>query len=215
MSIELNAELRDDMGKGASRRLRRVNKVPGIVYGENKAPQTIQLEQHAVQYELKHEAFYTQVLSLNIAGKKEDVLLRDLQHHPIKQQIMHIDFLRVDAKTAVHVHVPLHFKGAENSPGVKLQGGQVSHVLSEVEVVCLPKDIPEYIEVDLSALDVGDIVHLTDLVMPAGVEILALKHGVEHDTAIANIHARKGGGDDEEETGGAAPAADATGGDKA
>ncbi len=215
MSIELNAELRDDMGKGASRRLRRVNKVPGIVYGENKAPQTIQLEQHAVQYELKHEAFYTQVLSLNIAGKKEDVLLRDLQHHPIKQQIMHIDFLRVDAKTAVHVHVPLHFNGAENSPGVKLQGGQVSHVLSEVEVVCLPKDIPEYIEVDLSALDVGDIVHLTDLVMPAGVEILALKHGVEHDTAIANIHARKGGGDDEEETGGAAPAADATGGDKA
>lgn len=191
MSIELIAELRDVKGKSASRRLRHVNKVPAIVYGAGKEPQNIMLEQKDVQYVLPNEAVYSQVLSLNIAGKKEDVLLRDLQHHPCKIEILHMDFMRVDAKKAVHVHVPLHFIGEENSPGVKTEGGQVSHVVMEIEVECLPKDIPSFIEVDLSEMHLGDIVHLSEIKLPAGVESLVLKHGADHDTAVANIHLRK------------------------
>jgi large subunit ribosomal protein L25 len=191
MSIELNAELRDVKGKGASRRLRHANKVPAIIYGGGKDPQSIMLEQKEVQYILPNEAFYSQVLSLNIGDKKEDVLLRDLQHHPYKIDIMHMDFLRVDAKKMVHVHVPLHFVGEELSPGIKTEGGQVSHVVMEIEVECLPKDIPSFIEVDLSGMHLGDIIHLSDIKLPAGVESLTLKHGGDHDTAIANIHQRK------------------------
>ena len=192
MTIELNATLRDDMGKGASRRLRHVGKLPGIVYGAGKDPVNVTLIQKDVQYVLPQEAFFSQVLSLNLEGKKEDVLLRDLQHHPYKQDIMHIDFLRVDAKTAVHVHVPLHFVGEETAPGVKTEGGAVSHVVVEVEVECLPKDIPEFIEVDLSGMHLNDILHLSDIKLPKGVEILALKQGADHDTAVASIHVRKG-----------------------
>ncbi|MDH3342876.1 MAG: 50S ribosomal protein L25/general stress protein Ctc [Gammaproteobacteria bacterium] len=191
MSIELNAELRDDMGKGASRRLRHAGKLPAVVYGSGKEPVSVTLEQKDVQYVLPNEAFYSQVLSLNVGGKKEDVLLRDLQHHPYKIDIMHIDFLRVDAKTAVHVHVPLHFIGEEASPGVKTEGGAVNHVIMEVEVECLPGSIPEFIEVDLSAMHLNDVVHLSDLKLPKGVEILALKQGEDHDTAVAGIHLRK------------------------
>ncbi len=198
MSIELNAELREDMGKGASRRLRRVNKIPAIVYGAGKDPQNLTLEQKDVQYQMHNEAFYTQVLALNVAGKKVDVLLRDLQHHPYKIDIMHMDFLRVDAKKVVHVHVPLHFIGDEEAPGVKTEGGAISHVVSEVEVECLPKDIPEFIEVDLSGMHMGDIIHLSDLNIPAGVELLALRQGEDHDSAVANVHQRKAVEVDEE-----------------
>ena len=191
MSIVLNAELRTDMGKGASRRLRRANKLPAIVYGAGKEPENLTLEQKDVQHELQHEAFYTQVLELDIGGKKQDVLLRDLQHHPYRQDILHMDFQRVDAKKEVHVNVPLHFMNEDVAPGVKQEGGAISHVVSEVEVVCLPKDIPEFIEVDLGELHMGDIVHLSDLKMPAGVEVFALKQGEEYDSAVASIHARK------------------------
>jgi large subunit ribosomal protein L25 len=198
MSIELNATLRDDMGKGASRRLRHANKLPAIVYGAGKDPVNLTLEQKDVQYVLPSEAFYSQILSLNVDGKKEDVLLRDLQHHPYKMDILHIDFQRVDAKTAVHVHVPLHFIGEDVAPGVKTEGGAVSHVIMEVEVECMPKDIPEFIEVDLSGMHLNDILHLTDLNLPKGVEVLALKQGEEHDTAVASIHVRKGAAVSEE-----------------
>jgi len=191
MSIELNAELRTDMGKGASRRLRRTNKLPAIVYGFGKDPEKLTLEQKDVQHELQQEAFYTQVLELNIGGKKQDVLLRDLQHHPFRQEILHMDFQRVDAKIEMHVNIPLHFIGEDVAPGVKHEGGAVSHIVSEVEIVCLPNDIPEFIEVDLSEMHVGDILHLSDLKIPKGVEVLALKHDEEHDTAVASVHARK------------------------
>ena len=191
MSIELNAELRTDTGKGASRRLRHANKVPAILYGAGKDPENLTLEQKDVQYELQHEAFFTQVLELNIGGKKQDVLLRDLQHHPYKQDILHMDFQRVEAKKEMHVNVPLHFINEDIAPGVKTEGGAVSHVMSEVEVVCLPKNIPEFIDVDLSELHLGEIVHLSDLKMPAGVEVFALKQGEEHDSAVASIHTRK------------------------
>ncbi len=193
MSILLNAELREDMGKGASRRLRRANKLPAIVYGAGKDPENLTLEQKDVQYQLQNEAFYTQVLELDVAGKKQEVLLRDLQHHPFKQDILHMDFQRVDAKKEVHVNVPLHFVNEDVSVGVKQEGGAISHIVTEVEVVCLPKDIPEFIEVDLIDMHMGQILHLSDLKLPAGVEILALKQGDEHDTAVATIHVRKGG----------------------
>mgnify|MGYP003573999737 FL=1 len=191
MSIELNAELRTDTGKGASRRLRHANKIPAILYGAGKDPENLALAQKDVQYELQHEAFFTQVLELNIGGKKQDVLLRDLQHHPYKQDIMHMDFQRVEAKKEMHVNVPLHFINEDIAPGVKTEGGAISHVMSEVEVVCLPKDIPEFIDVDLGELHLGEIVHLSDLKMPAGVEVFALKQGEEHDSAVASIHTRK------------------------
>ena len=199
MSIVLNAELRTDMGKGASRRLRRADKLPAIVYGAGKDPENLMLEQKDVQYQMQNEAFYTQVLELNVNGKTQEVLLRDLQHHPFRLDILHMDFQRVDAATEVHVNVPLHFVNEDVSVGVKQEGGAISHVVSEVEVVCLPKDIPEFIEVDLSDMHIGDILHLSDLKMPSGVELLALKQGEEHDTAIATIHARKGAAEGEGE----------------
>lgn len=205
MAIVLNAEARTDKGKGASRRLRRANKLPAIVYGAGKDPENLTLLQKDVQHELQHEAFYTQILELNVGGKKQDVLLRDLQHHAYRQDILHIDFQRVEAKKEVHVNVPLHFLNEDVAPGVKQEGGAVSHLITEVEVVCLPKDIPEFIDVDLSEMHMGEIVHLSDLNMPAGVEVFALKQGEEHDTAVANIHARKGEAEPgaEEEVGGA------------
>lgn len=193
MSIELNAELREGKGKGASRRLRHANKVPAILYGVGKDPVSLSLLQKDVQYVLPDETFYSQVLSLKVAGKAEDVLLKDIQHHPYKSTILHMDFQRVDANKVVHVHIPLHFIGEDVAPGVKHEGGAISHVIMEVEVVCLPKDIPAFIEVDLSEMHLGDILHLTDLKLPEGVQILALTHGDEHehDTAVASIHVRK------------------------
>jgi large subunit ribosomal protein L25 len=210
MSIVLNAELRDDMGKGASRRLRRANKLPAIVYGAGKDPENLTLEQKEVLYHLQNEAFYTQVLELNVGGKKQDVLLRDLQHHPFRQDILHMDLQRVEAKKEVHVNVPLHFINEDIAPGVKQEGGAISHVVTEVVVACLPKDIPEFIDVDLSELHIGEIVHLSDLKMPAGVEVLELRQGEEHDSAIASLHARKVAEEPEaiEEAGGAAEEAE-------
>ena len=191
MAIELNATVRNDMGKGASRRLRNENKIPAIIYGTGKEPVCLTLAQKDIQYVLPNENFYSQVLELNIEGKKEDVLLRDLQHHPYKRDVTHIDFIRIDAKKVVHVHIPLHFIGDDVAPGVKLEGGAVSHVMMEVEMECLPKNIPQFIEVDLSQMHLNDIIHLSDLKLPEGVAILALKQGAEHDTAVANIHLRK------------------------
>ena len=215
-TITLNATTREDMGKGASRRLRHAKQLPAIVYGgEGKEPVSITLQQKDVQHKLPDEHFYSQVLSLVIDGAAEDVLLRDIQHHPYKQEVMHMDFIRIDANHAVHVHTPLHFIGEEGSPGIKQEGGVVSHMMMEVELECLPKNIPEFIEVDLSGMHVGDIVHLSDLKLPEGVEVLALKHGEEYDAAVVSMHVRKGGADVEEaaEEGGEGEAAE-EGGDK-
>jgi large subunit ribosomal protein L25 len=198
MSLSLTATLREDMGKGASRRLRHANKLPAVVYGEGKDPVSITLEQKEVQYQLPDEDFYSQVLSLVIDNKAEDVLLRDIQHHPYKREVMHMDFIRVNPKHAVHVHIPLHFIGVEASPGVKTENGVISHVIMEVELECLPKNIPHFIEVDLSGMHVGDIIHLSDLKLPEGVAVLALKQGEEHDTAVASMHTRKVSVDEDE-----------------
>ena len=191
MSISLNASLREGQGKGASRRLRHAKQLPAIIYGSGKDPVSIALFQKDIQHKLPDESFYSQVLSLNIDGKAEDVLIRDIQHHPFKLEVMHMDFVRVDANEPVHIHSQLHFTGEDVSPGVKTEDGVISHVIIEVELECLPKNIPEFIEVDLSEMHVGDVIHLSDLKMPAGVEVLALKHGDDNDSVVASMHVRK------------------------
>ena len=175
-SFEINADPRDDMGKGASRRLRRAGRVPGIIYGGKKEPVAISLEQNELRMHLDHEAFYSHILTLKLGGKNEQVILKDLQRHPYKQTVTsHVDFLRVLADQKLHVNVPLHFLGEDEAPGVKT-GGVVSRLMNEVEVEVLPKDLPEYIEVDISAMEIGDSIHLSELSAPEGVTLVALTH---------------------------------------
>jgi large subunit ribosomal protein L25 len=189
MQIEINANKRDLQGTGASRRLRHAGRVPGIVYGGGKDPQTIDLDHKELYFSLKHEAFHSSVLSLLLDGAKESVVLRDFQMHPYKQLVMHIDFQRVDASHKIHVKVPLHFKNADTSPGVKLSGGVVSHLFTEVEVSCLPADLPEFIEVDLNALEAGHSLHLSEIALPKGVELPLLQRG-EDPTVVTILGAK-------------------------
>lgn len=196
MQIEIIAAKREGQGTSASRRLRHAGQVPGIVYGGEVATQPIAMDHNALWHTLKHEAAHSSVLSLNVAGVKESVLLRDVQYHPYKQQIMHADFLRVVADHAIHMNVPLHFKNEEIAPGVKLHGGIMSHVFNEVEVVCLPANLPEFIEVDVSGLDLGDSLHLSHLKLPAGVELTALLR--HEDPTVVSVVAPKGAGAGEE-----------------
>ena len=186
MSTEHNiqATSRNVEGKGASRRLRHAASIPAIVYGGKSAPQPIQLDHEKIWLAQQNEWFYSSILNLDIDGKVEQVLLRDMQRHPFKQIIMHLDFLRVDASQALRTKVQLHFMNQETSPAGKTGGVVVMHELTEVEISCLPKDLPEAIEVDLAKLTVGAVVHLSDLKLPAGVEIPALKLGKEHDVAV-------------------------------
>ena len=180
----IKATSRNVEGKGASRRLRRAAQLPAIVYGGSAAPQAIQIEHEQIWLASHHEWFYSSILNLDIDGKVEQVLLRDMQRHPYKQLIMHLDFQRVDASHALRTKVQLHFLNQEKSPAGKTSGVVIMHELTEVEVSCLPKDLPEAIEVDLSDLAVGAVVHLSDLKLPAGVELPALKLGKEHDVAV-------------------------------
>ena len=177
MQIEISASKRTLQGKGASRRLRGSGKVPGIIYGGDSQAQAIELDHNNLYHKLKLEAFHASILSLDLDGKKEQVLLRDLQMHPFKLQVQHIDFQRVDPNKKVHMKVPLHFINADIAPGVKVSGGIVSHILAELDVSCLPKDLPEFISVDLSNLTSISSLHLSDLSLPQGVEIPALIRG--------------------------------------
>ena len=173
MSFELIAQARTLQGTSASRRLRRASKVPGIVYGGNIAAQAIEVDHNDLLLKLKKEAFHSSIISLVVDGKKEAVLLRDYQVHAYKPLVHHIDFQRVDADHELHIKVPLHFVNEEVAPGVKLNGGLVNHVITEVDVHCLAKDLPEFVEVDLSALKIGDSIHLSQLKLPAGVKLVA------------------------------------------
>lgn len=186
----LIAEPREDQGKGASRRLRRAGQVPAIVYGGGQPPQPINLSANELGKQLKVEAFYSHILTLKVGNSEQQVVLKDLQRHPVTNLAMHADFLRIVAGHAVRVHVPLHFKGADVAPGVKLGGGIVEHLVNQVEVECLPGQLPEYIEVDLSALNVNDSVHLSQLTLPEGVTLIELKHG--NDLSVAAIHLPRG-----------------------
>ena len=192
----VNATERGDMGKGASRRLRHADKVPGIVYGGDKSPISITVEHKDLKKLLENEAFYTQILNLEIDDKKESVILRDLQRHPFKARILHLDLQRVSDKEAIVMNIPLHFVGAEVSPGAKLSSGLVSHLESNVEVRCLPKDLPEFIEVDLSKIDINQSVHLSDLKLAENIELVALSH--DDDKAVANMYVQRVATADEE-----------------
>jgi large subunit ribosomal protein L25 len=189
-NFALNAEVRSDLGKGASRRLRRnVAMVPAVIYGGDKAPQSISLLAKELAKLLENEAAFSHVLALSVAGATENVVIKALQRHPSKGYVMHADFVRVVAGQKLSAHVPLHFTNEASSVGVKQQGGEVSHTISEVEVSCQPQDLPEFIEVDLAKVEVGQIVHLSDIKLPKGVELVALAHG--NDLAVANIHASR------------------------
>ncbi len=182
---ELSVELRKDEGKGASRRLRRAGSVPAIVYGGGElGPVSIQMAHKDVYMASQNEWFYSAILDLSLGGDVQKVLLRDMQRHPFKQQILHLDFLRINENEAIRVRVPLHFMNQESSPAGKTAGVIIMHEMTEVEVSCLPKDLPEFIEVDLADLKVDDIIHLSGLNLPKGTEIAELKLGKEHDIAV-------------------------------
>jgi large subunit ribosomal protein L25 len=171
MAIEISAQKREAQGTGASRRLRRMGRVPGILYGGEQGPVNIELDHRALLFNLRSEKFHATILTLDIGGSKEQVLLRAVNMHPFKPQVQHVDFQRVQKNKKIRMKVPLHFVNAEQSPGVKEQGGVVNHVLNELDISCLPDDLPEFIEVDLVKLAVGNSVHVRDVVIPKGVEL--------------------------------------------
>ena len=194
MLIEFNAQKRTLQGTGASRRLRRAGRVPGVVYGGEQPAEAIDFDHNEIFHKLKQETFHASVLTMVIDGGRQNVLLRDVQMHPFKRQVMHLDFQRVDASHKIHTKVPLHFINADIAPGVKLQGGIVSHVLTELEGSCLPGDLPEYIEVDLKDVAAGHSLHLSAVAMPKGVEPLLHKG---EDPVVAAITIPRGAAADE------------------
>ncbi|MGQ0529561.1 MAG: 50S ribosomal protein L25/general stress protein Ctc [Panacagrimonas sp.] len=182
----VNAEVRVEQGKGASRRLRRTGRIPAIVYGGNNDPQSLSVNHNELWKNLKHESFYSKILTLNIGGESEQVVLKDLHRHPVREEVMHMDLQRILADVAIRMRVPVHFKGEDIAPGVKTGGGIFEHLMNEVEVECLPKDLPEFIEVDVSAMQVNDALHLSQLSIPADVTLVELKH--DNDAAVIAIH---------------------------
>lgn len=196
--FEINAQSREDAGKGASRRLRHSGQVPGIIYGGKSGPKMISLLHNELALHLEHEAFYSHILKLKVDGKAEQVILKDLQRHPAKPVLIHADFQRVSADTKLRTSVPLHFIGEDVAPGIKI-GGAISHYVTGVEVLCLPKDLPEYIEVEMSEMDIGDSVHLSGLTLPKGVEIPALAQGEDQDMLVVSMHSGHTGMDEEDE----------------
>ena len=201
----LSATSRAGSGKGASRRLRRLeSKVPAIVYGADQPAQPIAIEFKELVKALESEAFYSHVLSLTVDGTAQQVVLKDLQRHPAKGFPMHADFLRVDTTHTINMQVTLHFINEDKCVGVKQHGGLINHQMTEVEVVCLAKDLPEYLEVDLADADIGTIIHLSEIKLPAGVELKELQLGEDHDQPVVSVNAPKGSSaDDEDEAEGA------------
>jgi large subunit ribosomal protein L25 len=186
-SFELVADARDGVqGKGASRRLRRSGKVPAILYGGNEQPRQITFDHQNLLTLSVNERFYSTILSLKINGEKQPAILKDVQRHPAKNQILHMDLQRVLENEKVRMTIPLHFRGAAVAPGVKTQGGVVSHLLNDVQVSCLPKDLPEYLEIDMSDMSINDMKRLSDIPLPADVELVDLAHG--RDEAVVSIH---------------------------
>jgi len=186
---EITAERRADQGKGASRRLRRAGKVPAVIYGAGSPAENIQFDHLKLSLAAKHDWFSSAILDLLVDGNRQKVLLRDVQKHPVKPQLLHLDFLRVDESKPVRVYVTIRFLNKEKSPAAKTSGVVISHNITEVEVSCLPKDLPEYIDLDLGELGLGDVLHLSDLKLPAGVEIPELKIGKEYDHTVVSAQA--------------------------
>jgi large subunit ribosomal protein L25 len=185
MAIEVNATPRATQGKGASRRLRRQERVPGILYGGGRPVQNIELDHKELALHLKHETFLASILTLNLEGEKQQVLLRDIQMHPWRAAVVHVDFQRVAKDKKIHMKVPLHFINADIAPGVKTSGGTINHVMTELDIICLPDDLPNYIEVDLANLELGHSIHLADLKLPQGVLSTQLRGG--DNAVVANV----------------------------
>jgi large subunit ribosomal protein L25 len=185
MKFNLEAEVRTDIGKGASRRLGRAERVPGVVYGGGKEATSLSLEHKHLAKALESEAFYSSILTLKTGTDTDRVILKDVQRHPFKSRILHVDFQRIRADEKLHMHVPLHFIGADKAPGAKA-GGLVSHIMNDVEVSCLPDNLPEYLEVDCTQMQLNDTMHLSELKLPTGVELVDLLHG--DDRAVVSIH---------------------------
>lgn len=193
--FEFVAESRGQSGKNAAKRARRAGNVPAVIYGGHSEPQMLLINHNEVIKHLAHEAVYSHVLDITVDGRTEKAVLKGIQRHPARFQVLHMDFLRVTMSEALKVHVPLHFINEQVSVGGK-KGGIVAHAMIDVEVICLPAALPDYIEVDLKNLDIGDSAHLSDIVLPAGVEIVALAQGPEHDHPVASMMASKASKDD-------------------
>jgi large subunit ribosomal protein L25 len=189
--FDLIAEIREDSGKGASRRLRHAGKVPAIIYGAGRPPRALAFDHNKVLLELENESFYSSVLNIKVGNKSQAAILKDLQRHPARNQIIHMDFQRILADQEIKMNVPLHFINEEIAVGVKQGGGVISRIMSDVEIVCLPKHLPEYLEVDVADLELDDMLHLSDIKLPEGVEIPELAQGEGHDHAIVSIHVIK------------------------
>ncbi len=205
LDFNIKATVRTDKGKGASRRLRHADKVPAILYGGKDEPIALELDHNKVNNMADYEAFYSHILTLEIDGKKHQAILKDMQRHPYKPKLTHLDFQRVEKGHKLHPNLPLHFLNEETAKGVKEEGGVVVHHVNDVEIMVLPKDLPEYLEVDIANLSVGDTIHLTDLNLPEGVELVELTKGEDHDQAVVSITAPRV---EKEETDEEAPAAD-------
>ncbi len=215
--FELNAELRTDKGKGASRRLRRnADMIPAIIYGAGEDPISLTLAHKDIHKACENEAFFSHIITINAAGKSQEAIVKDLQRHPAKDRIMHADFLRIRMDQAITVEVPLHFLNEESCVGVRQGGGNVSHNMTSIEISCLPGDLPEYIEVDINDLDLGDSIHISDLKLSAALSIPSLQQGADHDHVVVSVNAPKRADDvDEEAATDASGAAAESGGDDA
>jgi large subunit ribosomal protein L25 len=190
--FELEVEPREMLGKGASRRLRlHEAKVPAIIYGGKEKPESVSLSHLHVMRALENEAVYSHILTLSHKGKKQKVVLKDMQRHPVKPRVLHMDFLRVDENKPLIMHVPVHFLGQDIAPGVVLEGGTVTHHMVELEVECLPRDLPEFIEIDLSKAPLDTVVHLSQINLPKNVTLVAMIHGPEDDLPVVSIHKPK------------------------
>ena len=190
--FDLNAELRSDLGKGASRRLRRnADMIPAIIYGAGKEPQPLSLAHKDLHKACQNEAFFSHIITIHAGGESQQAIVKDLQRHPAKDRIMHADFLRIQMDQVITVEVPVHFVNEENCVGVKQGGGSISHNMTSVEIECLPGNLPEYIELDIGALDIGDAIHMSQLELPEGLTIPSLQQGADHDHVVVAINAPK------------------------
>ncbi len=198
-AFELDVTVRTDTGKGASRRLRRLhNAIPAVLYGAQKEPVSLTIDHDAILHATDNEAFFSHIITLNVGKKKELAVIKDLQRHPARPLILHADFLRVSEDHAIQIRVPLHFINEEKCVGVKTGGGQILKSMTEIDVTCLPKDLPEFIEVDMLEVDLGQSVHLSDIGLPEGVTSVALSHGTESDHSVATVQAPRGGAEDDD-----------------
>ncbi|MDH3350658.1 MAG: 50S ribosomal protein L25/general stress protein Ctc [Gammaproteobacteria bacterium] len=186
--FDLIADIREDSGKGASRRLRRQGKVPAIIYGAGRPPRALTFDQNSVLHELENESFYSSVLNIKVGDKSQAAIVKDVQRHPSLRKIMHLDFQRIVEDEEIRMNVPIHLVGADKAVGVKQGGGTVSQMRTDVEVVCLPRDLPEYLDLDISELELDGMMYLSDIKLPKGVEIPELAHEAEQSQPIVSIH---------------------------